>query len=353
MSDLTRTVQQWRQRLLQREAAAQRDLAAAHAATLRTLQPQLDQITNAIAAAQASGTPVSVSWLLERNRLVGIEAAITDHLDAYGVTSLGITRHAIEDTGLLGVDAGMLQLQASVPAGVAWSFSRPNPAAIEQAIGATHSGSPVASLFSSFGGDASSAARSALITGVSLGQAPSVIARTLTDVLTVPRWRAQTIARTETLRSYRGAQHASMQANRDVVDGWIWTASLSVNSCAACIAMSGTVHKLSETLDAHPNCRCVETPLTRDWSEILDSIGLDGSDIEDTRPNPTLGTDWFDAQSADDQRRILGPARYAALQNGDVSSLTDFVGTTYDRTWGASVTVQSLKDLGLDAHDYR
>ncbi|MGL4831272.1 MAG: ADP-ribosyltransferase [Propionibacteriaceae bacterium] len=117
------------------------------------------------------------------------------------------------------------------------------------------------------------------------------------------RERAITIARTEALDAYRAATHEEYTANADILDGWVWVSE--PGACLVCLAMGGTVHRLDETgpLD-HPRGRCSREPKFKPMKG-----------FKDPTPLPT-GEELLKAMPQDEQRRILGPARYEAWKNG-------------------------------------
>lgn len=123
--------------------------------------------------------------------------------------------------------------------------------------------------------------------------------------------RALTIARTETLDAHRRAAQVAHDRNKDVLRGWMWLAAVSTRTCPACLSMNGTEHPLTEPGPlGHQNCRCTRVPLTKTWKDL-------GIDLEEPKPASTGSQEWFDAQDQKTQRKILGPAKYAAYKRGD------------------------------------
>ena len=92
--------------------------------------------------------------------------------------------------------------------------------------------------------------------------------------------------------------------------------------------MDGTVHRLNERLDDHPNGRCVMAPLPKGMP----------------RPERQTGAEWFAAQSEDVQRQVLGRDGYEAYRNGEVT-LGDFVGRKRSAEWGTMRYARSLKAI--------
>ena len=333
----------YREQLLQREAKAEQALNTAHKNTLAVIQPHLDTLYRQISEKQSAGESIPASWLYEGKRLEATKQLISGQVNHYAALAQ-MTVGQLQHQGIaLGSQLAQAQLEASVPMTVKWSFGEPSPAAIANMVGVTGDGSPLADLFNKFGDEAAQAAANALIQGVTLGENPRMIAPLIEEALEVSRWRALTIARTEMLRSYRSAALENYKANDDVCDGWVWMCALDVRCCCACVAMHGSVHKLDEELEGHPNCRCAKSPKTKSWDEILGAIGVDTSNIVDAAPNIEDGSAWFDNQSEDTQKAILG-AKYDGWSNGDFT-LSDIVGHSHDPDWGHSIYEKSLKQL--------
>lgn len=336
--------QQYRQQLLAREATAVHTLEKAYAHTLATIQPQLDRLYKQIAAKQANGETVTLSWLYEANRLKTIKQTIQKEINQYGALAQMQTGQLQHIGATLGQQSAQAMLQASTPPGVKWSWGVPSQEAIHNIVGVTQAGSPLSDLFNGFGEEAASKASQALITGVSLGQNPRQIAPMIEQALGISRNRALTISRTECLRAYRSMQIANYQANSDVVQGWVWVCAMDSHSCISCIMMNGSEHSLDEDLDGHVNCRCAKSPKTRSWSDIL-GPDIDTSNIPDSSPQYISGKDWFSSQDEDIQRSVLGSnVAYETWKSGDVS-LKSFIGIDHDPAWGRSVYVKSVKQL--------
>src|SRR5260221_1765636 len=343
LSQLQSAITHYRQQLKAREAQAEQALEQAYTQVLSTIQPMLDQLYQQISDKLNAGEDIPLSWLYEQHRLETLASWIDDQISQFG-TFAQMQVGQLQYQGVqLGQQAAQWLLQATVPAGVNFSFGFPSPQAIANLVGATQAGSPLADLFSGFGAEAAQGVKDALITGLSLGYNPRDIAPSVQQALGISRNRALTISRTEMLRSYRGANLETYRANDDVVDGWIWNCALMKSSCAACVAMHGTFHSLDEELQDHPCGACSPIPHTKSWADILGPLGIDTSGIPETSIDVQSGSEWFDGQSAETQRAILGP-KYEAWSNGDFT-LDDVVGHASDPVWGDSIYEKSLKEL--------
>lgn len=355
-SRLLKTVADFKKRLLDREAQAVATMERYHQHTIATyIQPRLqklyDDILKKYKELEASRDPgdttpldVPKSWIVERIQQENLQLLISGQIDQFGALALTQTR-MLQYFGLnLGLESAQSQLRDVVPAQVKATFGVPSTKAIESLVGATQAGSPLGDLFRGFGSEAADNVTKALVSGVTNGDNPRTIAPRVQQALGISRNRALVISRTESLRCYRTAALETYRANDDVVGGWVWCADLSPRTCAACIVMNGTKHSLDEEFGSHPCCRCSPVPETRSYDSILSQLGIDGSDIPDTRVAIQSGPDWFNEQPESVKQQILGAAKYAAFNNGDFE-LEDIVGHSHSDDWGHSIYEKSLKDL--------
>jgi hypothetical protein len=144
--------------------------------------------------------------------------------------------------------------------------------------------------------------------------------------------RALRISRTETARSYREATHLNYQANSHIIDGWRWVSAKGPRTCAACLALDGTWHPLSERQQDHPNGRCAQIPAVKD------------RDSADQAPSWETGSQWLAKQSPEAQAQVLGKAGQKAYAAGAVK-LEDYAGTSYSPAWGQTVRAKSLTEI--------
>jgi hypothetical protein len=345
-SKLLATIADFRRRLLDNEASAAQAMKAAHDNTLAVIEAELDKLYDQMTQAIASGETFSLYKLYEAERLETIKRLITSQVDQFGALAQTMTGRLQEDGVHLGLDAALQMLQVQVPPGISWSFGQPSLEALAQLIGATQSGSPLADLFKGFGVEAAEKAGQALISGVTLGWNPRQIAPFVREKLGISRNRALVLSRNESLRCYRGAALETYRANDDVVGEWRWTCAKNKRTCIACIMMDGKTFPLSREFFGHVQDRCTPVPITKSWEDILGPLGIDTSNIPDTRPNIESGEAWFHRQDEAVQRHILGDRRYELWKDPRNSiSLKSFVGLTHDKDWGSSVKVRSLKDI--------
>lgn len=221
--------------LTQRYREAARRLSKRHAA----LQAR-------IRAARADGQPISPAWLFQEQRYHELIQALYLEMAKFGAFADGLIIDSAEQAARLGGSS------ARTLAGIVGGFASLDRDAalrivahVEQTIGGT--------LLRYLPDMARREAESVLIDGVIQRWNPDKTGRALRRVLGGPLWRAQTIARTETLRAYRSA-HLDAWRQTSVIGGWVWLSGADARTCAVCWAMHGTEHDMDEPMATHPNC---------------------------------------------------------------------------------------------------
>ena len=236
---------------------------------------------------------------------------------------------------------------ALTPAGVDFAWNRINKDAVEAIIGMCADGAPLFDVLKnrSINLIAVEASSQKLIEAVALGYNPRKTAEMMAAGLTAGLEEALLIARTEQARAFRYANDQVYKANRDMLNGWVWSAALDDRTCASCWAMHGTLHAVDEELDDHPNGRCVKMPITKSWREL-------GYDIDEVNPAVRPGAELFAELSPDRQANILSPAKLAAYNAGAID-ITDLVGQKQSDVWGSTRYELSLTAvLGEEAKQY-
>lgn len=149
---------------------------------------------------------------------------------------------------------------------------------------------------------------------------------------------ALTIARSETLDAHREATRQSRMANREMVTGWYWSATLDARTCPSCLANHGTLHAVEDfgPID-HPNGRCDAIDKVKSWKE----LGFDIDEPDDLLPD---SREWFDGLTPDTRRAIMGPERLRLLQDGEIG-WDDLSRRTSNADWRDSMQMVPVKDL--------
>ena len=316
----------FRARLAAREAATTAAFTSAFNGIADELTSLIDDITAMIERRIDLGLEADAGWLLAQSRyrelLRQTEALVAEYAPA--ATSL-ITADQRFATDLAQTSARQLTL-FQIPPSVGVTFARLPQDAVQDLIGVLGDGSPLRTILDDLGPYASGRMRQELVVGLGAGQGPREIARRLRDVPQVTRRRAELISRTEVNRAYRTSSIRTYEANRQIVQGWRWVAALDARTCLSCVVMHGTEHPVTEAFASHPACRCGAAPITR-YSPPVES-----------------GAQWFEGQADDTKLRMLGPAKYRALQAAeiDLSDLTEF---RNDPKWGGTRFEPSLRSI--------
>jgi SPP1 gp7 family putative phage head morphogenesis protein len=325
VADILEIADQFRDALLKKERVAAVLMIEVYGRIWSRLSQQIAKLNKQIADARARGEIVNQSWLFRQRRYGDLLRQVDEQMRRFAaIAEKTITREqaAAAKAGLS--DSVALMEAAAETAGISASFNRLPAAAVENIAGFLGDGSPLKSLLDQLPREARKIVEDGLIQAVALGISPAATARKIREGLGVNLMRALTISRTETLRAYRAATIQTYRANADVVRGWTWRSARSRRSCAACIALDGTFHQVSEPMRPHVRCRCVLIPTLRN--------------VERDR-----GADWFARQDAETQAAIIGTdAGYEAFKAGKLT-LEDFVGLKHDAQWGDSYFQLSVK----------
>jgi SPP1 gp7 family putative phage head morphogenesis protein len=315
--------------LLKREREAARQIELLYRAAQGRIEPKLAALVAEIGEAKRLGTAVDAEWLRSQHRFEALLHQIEWQISGLAAGAVKITAASQETNIQRGLfDAHSALDEAAKFAGLDMQFERLPAEALEGLAGFLADGSPLASLFSTFGPEARQAASESLFAGIAQGSAPAAIARDLRADLGVSRDRAMRIARNESMRAYRSAASQERVANADVVAGWAWACSYSVRTCAMCIAMDGTEHAVDEEMASHVECRCTETPILKDAEQ----------------QKRTTGPEWFAGLDDEKQDMILGPLKGDLFRSGDIT-LQDLVKTGTDPVWGDYRAEKSIRDL--------
>lgn len=309
---------QFKDDLIANERRASARIVDSYGRAFDKMKDNIRVLTEKIEQARLSGQYISPSWAFQIDRYQALQRQIAAEIGriADQVNDATIKQQSDAVKRAAG-DVGDLTNMAAQNAGVSVSFSRLATSASESIVGFLSDGSPLKSLLDQLPGLAGQAVATALTDAIIRGQNPTRTASQIRAALGGNMNRALTIARTETMRAYREASHRTLTQNGDILQGWVWVASFSRRTCASCLALAGSVHRLEERMESHPRCRCSQAPLIR------------GQKVEFEK-----GEDWFRRQDATTQRDILGSnIALQAYRRGD-ATLLDFVGRQNSPKWG-------------------
>lgn len=92
-------------------------------------------------------------------------------------------------------------------------------------------------------------------------------------------------------------------ANDKKIKGYIWQCVLDGRTCIACASLSGTIYDNIQSAPVYPlhdRDRCSLLPITEDMKDVI----------------PKNYSEWFDTQSSDNKRKILGKTRFQLYEQG-------------------------------------
>ena len=314
----------------------------AYRAATKASIDELEALEGRIAEREANGEPPSQTILWMRQRIEQNIRDLGENLKKFSVEGATITADGQLQSAILAneTSVGMVETAAgrkpaNVSLGTTWT-ALPDEQ-LQTFVGFSGDGSPLGVLFETIPQVTTDAMTMAMVQGISLGEGPRTVARRVRKVADIGRQRAETIARTEMIRSAREAQRQLYTQNM-AVQGYRRQATQDSRVCLACLALSGTLHKTDEIMPSHPNCRCVMIPETLSWAEITGD-----SSIPDTRPPVATPERILAGLSESDKLAIMGASRYALYAEG--LPLSDMVTVVPNADWGPTTRVRPLREL--------
>ncbi len=100
-------------------------------------------------------------------------------------------------------------------------------------------------------------------------------------------------------------------------------ATKSLRTCFMCLFLDGKVYDINEQPEMHPQDRCSFIPFWDAW-----------------HPEWTNGVEWLKELAEDDQRMILGRARWELWRNG--TPLREMYDVRDHATWGPTLRQKRL-----------
>lgn len=195
--------------------------------------------------------------------------------------------------------------------------------------------------FEGWGSNRIEKAHDELKKSVGLGEDMVQAARRIQTVMPATRKQALNIARTGIQRaaSIAADEFRSDPKHRSLSKGVQWLATLDNRTCVVCGARDGKwwsyeqedgaegLYSAKPDVPDHPGCRCIYVDVLKS----ADEVGLPGIQwsagtrvsMDGDVPEGTTFADWFADRPVGQQKAILGPAKFALWQSGELS-LDDF-----------------------------
>lgn len=265
MPTIQELVSQFQAQLDAQQAEAAQRLLSAYQMAYGTLSREQELLLLDIEARRARGETLSAGQIRRMERYRALMRQTEAEMDRYARLIGETVKRDAPGAAHLGTqfaERAFAEQLALLPAGtqaqIMTRWDQMPSEAVAALVGALQDESPLQRLtLAPFGRETAQGIGEALVHGILSGRNPRETARAMANAWGVPLTRALTINRTEQLRAYRMATLESYRRNSEVVRGWTWMAELGPRTCMSCLAQHGSVHGLDETLDDHPNGRCL------------------------------------------------------------------------------------------------
>lgn len=331
--DIIRARSDWRELLEREYKPTSARLQQSYARVLRRIEPEVLRLNQRIAEIYDAEGRISASHVRGLRAYTNLQRRLEVELDDFARIARDETTQVSERMAGLGAESAR-RLTLASSGGLAnqvdMAWLRPNPDALVRLIGYTDSPA-FAEKWGAFGERAAENFGDVYLSGIAQGKNPRVMARLVSTWYGVPYAWAETSARTTAIWSHRTANHATFAANAHVVTSWVWSAARDLGTCPSCWAMDGQEFPLDQVLNDHHNGRCTPVPKVRGAELTIEP-----------------GREAFERLSEDEQRAIMGPARYDAFRRGDLR-WEDMSQRYNDPVFGEMLRVSTLRDLGVTA----
>jgi SPP1 gp7 family putative phage head morphogenesis protein len=200
--------------------------------------------------------------------------------------------------------------------------------------------------------------------GLAEGAATEVIIKRLSDpkigALNQSRFGLRALVHTASSDVLTRSRDLLYEQNRDIIDKWLFVATLDSRTTAICRALDGKTFPIGKgpKPPRHIRCRSTTAPVTKSWDELFPSGGIDGRTkvgkkflempegerpfvrgrMTGTVPASMTYDAWLRTQSANFQDEVLGKAKGKLFRTGKLS-LDNFV----DMETGREFTLSELK----------
>lgn len=328
-AEIFRAIREQREAINRSELKLLREMARLWVPTYRYLEEQLQRIVDTIEEKQANGEPIDMSWIYSLDRYQSMLDQSREAIDKYNKAAAQQISGAEADAVDIGESNARQLVNAAEPDDPLWA--RINQRETRIMAGQLSETSPLHTLLSRNWGETMSGIEKALTIGISTGQGSDWVARQMVEAANIPLKRALTIARTEVNRAYREATLETMRSSRAVIG--YRRMCYPPTACFACLMMDGEFYDKASSFSDHPNGKCAAVPVTRHYDPISDA------DWERER-----GQAWFERQTPEKQKALIGVGRYELWQQGKVN-LRDMVYIKENTTWGGSPAIKSLREL--------
>jgi len=334
-------INSYKDRLDQREETAVAELRTYYLPLLEKFINEFDKVVETIIDLQTRKQNVSSSLIYRQTRYQETITRLVQEIEAIDKITVKVISLGQRDMAIQAIDDAANLIKKSVGKipktfDIDRAFLQYNHQAALQMVARLSQGTPLRKILEANTPDVIAASQ-AFIEAILKGENPRVLRDKLYKQWGMTYVRAETMARTEIISSYRDSNIWRYKQTK-IVDMWEWSATRDDRTCPVCIFLDGQVFSLDTPFATHPNCRCSPLPVTKTWKEL-------GIDIPESRPDIGLrGQDWFNSISETRQRKILHPQKFDLWKSGAIT-LEDLVDLYDHPVYGPSREERSIKEL--------
>lgn len=297
----------WRDELIGAYNPVATRLLGAYERFLPLLRDLTEDLVDAIAEKNTDGETVSEQDVRDLTEYSILIRRVTEEMTAFSGVLRNEASQLADDAVQMASQTTLDQVLALNGTAqnaqiIASAWNQPNPEALQNLIGYVDS-DVMRDKFNVFGDNAGQSIADIVLGMVGQGKNSRVIARTLDKWMQVPyRW-AENMARTVQVYSYREASRLSYERNSNIVEGWVWGATLDARTCMSCVVQHGQFYPVSQSLNDHHLGRCTMLPSVygATW-----------------RLNFQTGIEWFKSLPSEQQRTQMGNNRlFDGWQNNE------------------------------------
>lgn len=324
MSELEKLAQQFKDALEAQDEQALTRIVTAYQRIFATLQKEVDLLLSEIALM----TDPTAAQVAKLARFKALQAQIVDEITRFQIYLQTEIVNAAALSFQTGDEQAAALLQAYLnQAGIQAQLGNLPAGSFETMVAFLQEGSPLYNRIELLAGTTADYVRNSLLEGIALGKNPRFIARLIQDAFGRGLTDALRMARTAMLWAHRVATN-EVYKQSEVLDGWVWFATLDDTVCQSCIVQHGTIHPLDEVQNDHHSGRCAALPYIEEF----------GNPIEQT------GIQWFEGLPEAQQRKILGQGKFEAWKAGQFT-LPQLSKEHENDVYGMMRVVTPLKEL--------
>ena len=325
---IVRLANEFREQLLQREAASVAEMSKRWLAVEAALSDQALRLAQEVADLRAAGEMIGPGKLYRLQRYQQLLAQTQAQLARFNQTATNQIEAAALQNAAQGIQDAIALIQTASGTEVI-AFARLNVEAAERVAALARAGQPLGAIIERSYPLAVEGITNRLLTGIALGVNPRETARRMVqEGLAEGLNHILLVARDQQIRAYREGGRQQYLTSGMVLRYRRHAAKQPGRTCLACIALDGTEYDTSELMPLHPQDRCAMIPVV----EGLPNVEWTSGEAYFKSLPPEVQADW------------LGPGRWELWQEGRLP-FEKLVTIKENEVWGASAQVTSLKDL--------